>query len=92
MAEAALEGGQAVAKLSMQDILALFRNDADQNYQGGGEEDIALRNAARDPLLQGDLVSCNKGDIRAGSPGAIDSIQSKAGWWKQSEHPVYGRR
>jgi SNF2 family DNA or RNA helicase len=32
LANAALEGGKAVAKLSMQDIMALFRHDAEQQW------------------------------------------------------------
>jgi SNF2 family DNA or RNA helicase len=32
LANAALEGGKAVAKLSMKDILALFRHDAEDRW------------------------------------------------------------
>jgi SNF2 family DNA or RNA helicase len=33
LTSAALEGGKAVAKLSMQDIMALFRHDAEHHWE-----------------------------------------------------------
>ena len=43
LAEAAIEGGKAVAKLSMKDLLALFRHDAVDGPQKEGELDTAAQ-------------------------------------------------
>lgn len=88
LAEAAIEGGKAVGKLSMQDILALFKRDAEYDHQhvdDGTEGDLYMRTRVLD----------NAG----GSQGGYDAGEStvprkKAGnlGFKKPEHGVWGRR
>lgn len=76
LANAAIEGGKAIGKLSMKDILALFRRDAEHEHPGGVDE-------------MGGLVERTRvlgvSEKRVSPAGAVRRERGV-------EHPVYGRR
>jgi SNF2 family DNA or RNA helicase len=76
LAEAAIEGGKALSKLGMKDLLALFRRDAED--QGHGHPHYTGENAV--PGLERTRVLDN---------GSQKSVVQKP---VRSEHEVYGRR
>jgi SNF2 family DNA or RNA helicase len=92
LAAAALEGGKAVGKLSMQDIMQLFRRDAEV---GGNDEDdaaFAEKFGGDAKLLDG---SGGRGDSRQDSstpPERAVQRDAKKGVARKPEHAVYGRR
>lgn len=99
LAKAAIEGGKAVGKLSMQDIMSLFRHDAE--YSGAhGEKDreYAVKFGGDARLLDGAGVG-NAGP-GPGRQGTQESSQRRSGGRagisgsgeKRPEHSVYGRR
>jgi len=78
LANAAIEGGKAIGKLSMKDILALFRRDAEHLPEhAGGVESLDSRFRVLD-----------------GSPRKVErkGVLEKKGTRERQEHPVYGRR
>ena len=98
LAKAAIEGGKAVGKLSMQDILSLFRHDAE--YSGAhGEKDreYAAKFGGDARLLDGPGAGHEGVGGVMGSQGS--SAQRRAGGGRvvsggarREEHAVYGRR
>jgi SNF2 family DNA or RNA helicase len=84
LAMAAIEGGQGVGKLSMQDIISLFRHDAPDQAQQSSDE-ILFNKFGRDHrLLDGPDGFEQAGDLmRRVKPGKPKGY---------SEHEVYGRR
>jgi SNF2 family DNA or RNA helicase len=92
LAAAALEGGKAVGKLSMQDIMQLFRRDAEH---GGNDEDdaaFAEKFGGDAKLLDG---SGGRSDGRQESstpPERAGQRDAKKGVARKPEHSVYGRR
>lgn len=103
LAAAAIEGGKAVGKLSMQDILQLFRRDAEVGG-AGDEEDEAFekRFGGESKLLDG---SGNGGGRQEGAGsgsgsqtpperrgGASAGGGARKGVARRPEHAVYGRR
>ena len=83
LAKAALEGGKSAAKLSMADILALFRHDnhgpdvIDATPSQGGMSSVLGRNS------QTSQASSDRAAPRS-RPGATGQ--------RREEHPLYGRR
>lgn len=86
LATAALEGGKSVAKLSMQDILALFRHDAEHKY-GVDAPGSGVVTADKVKVLNG-------GSERATAPGVSAPRERvvSGNVQKREEHPLYGRR
>lgn len=79
LAKAAIEGGKAVGKLSMQDILSLFRHD------GGGkhdEDDEKYRRFGQDARLLEERTGQRDGAW----------VQGRVAQPPRKEHAVYGRR
>ena len=92
LAAAALEGGKGVGKLSMQDIMQLFRRDAE--VAGDDEHDavFAEKFGGDTKLLDG---SGGRAETRSGSstpPERAGRIVAKKGVAKKPEHAVFGRR
>jgi SNF2 family DNA or RNA helicase len=92
LAAAALEGGKAVGKLSMQDIMQLFRRDAEVG--GNDEDDVAFAEkfGGDAKLLDG---SGGKNESRQESstpPERAGQRDAKRGVARRPEHSVYGRR
>lgn len=83
LANAAIEGGKAIGKLSMKDIMALFRRDAEHDHPVDAENlDSRVR------VLDG---SPRKG-VGAGPESRRGVPERKWSGNVRAEHPVYGRR
>ena len=77
LAEAAIEGGKALSKLGMKDLLALFRRDAEDHHaHAAGVGEHAVPGFERTRVL----------DSGAGSPRKVPERKPTR------EHEVYGRR
>lgn len=94
LAAAAIEGGKAVGKLSMQDIMQLFRRDAE--HGGDNEEDAAFAEkfGGDTKLLDG---SGGRDESRQQSRSATPPERAgqrvaKKGVARKPEHAVFGRR
>lgn len=94
LAAAAIEGGKAVGKLSMQDIMQLFRRDAE--HGGDNEEDVAFAEkfGGDTKLLDG---SGSRDESRQTSRSATPPERAgqrvvKKGVARRPEHAVFGRR
>jgi hypothetical protein len=83
LANAAIEGGKAIGKLSMKDIMALFRRDAEHDHPV--DADVV---GERVRVLDG---SPRKGPVGAG-PENRRAPEKKGSGSYRPEHPVYGRR
>ncbi|KAF2874541.1 SNF2 family N-terminal domain-containing protein [Massariosphaeria phaeospora] len=86
LATAALEGGKAIGKLSMKDILALFKRDAEfdtKHVDDGAERDIFARRKVLESSVPGEGSEKTESEKRrkAGSLG-----------FKKQEDSVWGRR
>lgn len=92
LAQAALEGGKAIGKLSMKDILALFKRDAEfdrENVDDGPESDIFAKRRVLDDGRGGG------GGVGGGDSQRTDGVRRKAGslgFKKKAEDSVWGRR
>ena len=92
LAAAALEGGKSIAKLSMQDILALFRHDAERQapddtdvaHLGQGPESVRLMLDRQQKAYPAPAAAAAS-EARRGVKG-----ETPRKTWQ--EHPVYGRR
>jgi SNF2 family DNA or RNA helicase len=92
LAAAALEGGKAVGKLSMQDIMQLFRRDAEH---GGNDEDdaaFAEKFGGDAKLLDGSGGRSDGRQESSTSPERAGQRDAKKGVARKPEHSVYGRR
>lgn len=76
LADATVEGKTAAAKLTMEDMLRLFRHDAEQTHQVDG---IGLDLVGRERVL----AENNRVDRQERADGQSG---------KRGEHAVYGRR
>ena len=85
LAQAAIEGGKAVGKLSMQDILSLFRHDAEHSHHDENDQKYWEKFGQDTRLLDGaDAGFEQAGEMmRRVKPGKQKLFQ---------EHDVYGRR
>ena len=85
LAKAAIEGGKAVGKLSMQDIISLFRHDAEQTEHDQDDQKMFEKFGRDHRLLDGpDAGFEQSGDLmRKVKPGKEKLFK---------EHDVYGRR
>lgn len=85
LAAAALEGGKAMGKLSMQDMLALFKRDAEydtRNVDDGSEQSIFAKTRVLEGGIGGETTEAyGKERRKAGSLG-----------FRKVEDSVWGRR
>lgn len=91
LANAAIEGGKGMGKLSMQDILGLFRRDAEHGE--GDQDDRMFEKFGSDSrLLDGPSAGPGAGDnsrLVAPAPRPRPQVAERQG---RKEHEVYGRR
>lgn len=90
LAQAALEGGKAIGKLSMKDILALFKRDAEYDHQhidDGSERDLFSRTRVLENSDRG-----MGGDSQATDSGPRRKAGSLGFKTKRPEDSVWGRR
>ncbi|TKA26824.1 hypothetical protein B0A50_04270 [Salinomyces thailandicus] len=94
LAKAAIEGaGNKVGKLSMQEILGLFKHDADQGAAGHDEDDKEMwRKFGREQRVLDGPGGGPRDDSTAARSSASRSGTMKPGRAKYVEHDVYGRR
>lgn len=87
LAQAAIEGGKAVGKLSMQDILALFKRDAEYDIRhddDGTDQGLFAKTRVLDDSQRG---------YDGGESTAERRKKGSLGFRKErAEHSVYGRR
>ncbi|KAF2196909.1 hypothetical protein GQ43DRAFT_404132 [Delitschia confertaspora ATCC 74209] len=89
LAEAAIEGGKAIGKLSMKDILNLFKRDAefdDRHNNGEIDEDVFMKRRVLDPMLDGE---------RGGSYSTeeyVAPVRKKGQFRGRVDDGVFGRR
>lgn len=93
LAAAAIEGGsKAIAKLSMRDILQLFKREAewDNRFEDKHGDDHAHLFAKRKVLGSGHdetlVANDTRGDVE------VRKVSGKRPTPPRAEHPVYGRR
>jgi len=77
LADATIEGKTAAAKLTMEDMLKLFRHDAESTHQVDGIG-LDLLAGGRGVMKEGGKAGLEKGDL--------------SGMQRKPEHAVYGRR
>ena len=89
LAQAAIEGGKAIGKLSMKDILNLFKREAEYDHthmDAGQEQDIFTKRR----VLESSEIGGGRGESPAPRParkaGSLGLNKKKA------EDSVYGRR
>jgi len=83
LANAAIEGGKAIGKLSMKDIMALFRRDAEHDHPIDADH---LESKVR--VLDGSPRKV----VGAGPESRRGGVPERKGTSTRVEHPVYGRR
>lgn len=91
LAQAAIEGGKAIGKLSMKDILNLFKRDAEydqEHVDDGSEQNMFTRMRVLESPTKGEFGSGDMGE------GTTRVARRKAGslGFKKQEHSVWGRR
>lgn len=89
LAKAAIEGGKAVGKLSMQDIMSLFQRDDGQH----SAEDVAFaQKFGGDARLLDGAGGRGDGQGVSGAGVSAERERVKKGVARRVEHEVYGRR
>lgn len=94
LAAAAIEGGKAVGKLSMQDIMQLFRRDAEE-VGGSNADDVAFAEkfGGDAKLLDGNGGRAeSRQESRTPPERAGQREVPRKGVARKPEHAVYGRR
>ncbi|KAF2800131.1 hypothetical protein K505DRAFT_293209 [Melanomma pulvis-pyrius CBS 109.77] len=91
LAQAAIEGGKAIGKLSMKDILNLFKRDAEfdqEHVDDGSEQNMFTRMRVLESPTTGEFGSGDMGE------STTKVARRKAGslGFKKQEHSVWGRR
>ena len=97
LAEAAIEGGKAMGKLSMKDILNLFKREAefDPTHEDGGmDADYRLTRVLESPVRGGGLTgTVDKGLTHILGGAAVQASKRKTGKLRgRIDDGVYGRR
>ncbi|KAF2853230.1 hypothetical protein T440DRAFT_466206 [Plenodomus tracheiphilus IPT5] len=87
LANAAIEGGQAMGKLSMKDIMALFRRDAEYDHKHVDDADEG-KLFGKMRVLEGG------GGLGGAGEKTEEKVKRKAGslGFRREENSVYGRR
>ena len=93
LAQAAVEGGKAIGKLDMKDIMQLFQKNAegpvDVKHVGLGKMDRVLDNSqGKNDVETTPVEEARRREREKGSSGGT----GKASGEKRNEHAVYGRR
>lgn len=88
LAKAAIEGGKAVGKLNMKDILQLFRRDAEHDTKHeDGVESLALGSGRSQGLLERAALG---GTVSRSSPvKVVESTAGRAGGGGRREQPKF---
>jgi hypothetical protein len=87
LAQAAIEGGKAIGKLSMQDILKLFKREAEYdntNVDNGADQDIFTKRKVLE-----NAAAAERGETTAPRPARK---AGSLGFARKKEDSVYGRR
>ncbi|KAF2036554.1 hypothetical protein EK21DRAFT_51881 [Setomelanomma holmii] len=84
LANAAIEGGKAIGKLSMKDILALFRREAE--YEPGGVDDVKDHEMYRQKRVLEDMADRSAETTAPRPPRKAGSLGFR------KDDSVYGRR
>jgi SNF2 family DNA or RNA helicase len=92
LAAAALEGGKAVGKLSMQDIMQLFRRDAEHGGNDADDAAFAEKFGGDAKLLDGSGGRSEGRQESSTPPERAGQRDAKKGVARRPEHSVYGRR
>ncbi|GAB7338120.1 hypothetical protein MBLNU457_4477t1 [Dothideomycetes sp. NU457] len=99
LANAAIEGGKSIGKLSMRDILGLFGSNAEMVAPGGIE--VPQKSELLKQQVQGDLRQQIRGTVAVGSSQRTPPMMAQADRRRfaekprsrpSAEDPVYGRR
>ena len=92
LATAAIEGGKAVGKLSMKDILSLFKHDAEHAGHHEDDKQMWMKFGRDERLLDGTGAGSHAqlSDLMAVGRSGKGSKPGKERLWR--EHDVYGRR
>ncbi|WPH00748.1 Hypothetical protein R9X50_00357800 [Acrodontium crateriforme] len=91
LAKAAIEGGKAVGKLSMKDIMSLFQRDAEHGEQDKEDKKMWQKFGGDQRLFDGASSGLPTSKENAGTT-SHRSLPPKKGRAKVVEHSVYGRR
>ena len=86
MAHAAIEGGKALSKLGMKDLLALFKRDAEHDHAGAGHPHYTGENLV--PGFERTRI-LDDGRVPSSPRKAPEKPPQRKG---TDEHAVYGRR
>jgi SNF2 family DNA or RNA helicase len=95
LANAAIEGGKGIGKLSMQDILGLFKRDAEHGAHDAEDLKYHEKFGGESRLLDGPSVSSPaKGNVygSGGTSAPRQALAKKPAGRLHVEHDVYGRR
>ena len=97
LAQAAIEGGKAIGKLSMKDILNLFKRDAEydqQHVDDGSERDIFARTRVLESPAKGDFTGMVDKGVHMLFERTDSGTRRKAGslGLRRVEDSVWGRR
>jgi hypothetical protein len=87
LAQAAIEGGKAIGKLSMQDILKLFKREAEYdntNVDNGADQDIFTKRKVLE-----NAAAAERGETTAPRPARK---AGSLGFARRKDDSVYGRR
>ena len=92
LAEAAIEGKQAAGKLSMKDILRLFRRDAEHEHpvEVGGKHRGLMDGETADSMRMMAAGAEQLGAFRSG--GGVRKVSPGVGHQGRKEDDIYGRR
>lgn len=88
LAKAAIEGGKGAGKLSMQDILGLFKHDAEHGAHDAQDQAMWAKFGNESRLLDGATIA----DDREGGNAMTRKADPKARARHVQEHDVFGRR
>ena len=87
LAEAAIEG-KAIAKLSMNDIMNLFKHDAEHKYQDDGK-DLTSRTRV---LAERSQASTPPVPLPGNGSNPVRALERPKGSGRPKEDSIYGRR
>ncbi|KAL4920817.1 SNF2 family N-terminal domain-containing protein [Aspergillus aurantiobrunneus] len=90
LANVTIEGKKAAAKLTMNDMMALFGKDAETRYTGG--QSRLEFSPQKKSLLSSNYESTSQGRSDSGLDGSRDRKSKQERRVPSTEHSVYGRR
>lgn len=90
LANVTIEGKTAAAKLTMNDMMALFGKDAESRYTGG--QSTLEFSPQKGSLLKSNHESSSQSRADSGSDGSRERKGKQEKRVPSTEHSVYGRR